>query len=118
MQQTFEQQLVVGVLGMLFGIIFVWVMFKGFIAICKQENERERIKRMPNSLREGRLLIRRQNPDGSYHDLSFDTLFLESTEPDVKHLPEDKHKQLHWQKRNDLKIRRNIVLYRKNYPQI
>jgi hypothetical protein len=116
MHQTFEQELVGFVLIVLFVIIFLWVIFKGVITLNKLDNEREWIKRMPNSLREGRLLIRRKNPDGSYHDLSFDTLSLKSTEPEVKRLPEDKRKQLHWQKRNDRKNGRQMVVYRRSYP--
>jgi len=117
MQPASPQELFIGILFVVFGFALLLVIIRAVIQIEKQDTERERIRHAPKHLREGRLLIRRENPDGSYHDLSLDTLSLGTRTPGTKRLPDDnRHKQLRWQPKNHRKNGKEVVVYRRHYP--
>lgn len=120
MQPTSPLEVAVGIfvfiLIMAFSLVLVIIADRSANEADRQKTERERIRHMPKSVRERRLLIRREHPDGSYHDLSLDTLSLGSREHGIERLPENKHKQLHWQTRNHGKTGREVVIYRRHYP--
>jgi len=99
-----------------FLLIFIWLLFKGSNEFERLKNERERIKNMPKYRREGRLLIRRENSDGSYEDLSYELIDVGDGSPGVYRLAEGKHKQLLGQTRNGRKNGKDVELYRGNYP--
>src|SRR5574340_209035 len=92
--QPFDEQVISAVLvfGFLAGLALIGIF--GTIAIYKQVNERERIKRLPKYYKEGRLLVRRSNPDGSLQDLSFDLISFENEDPEVKRISESTRKHL------------------------
>ena len=102
---------------MVFALILVFMAVRSNIEADRQKTEQERIRHAPKFVREGRVLIRKQNPDGSYHDLSLDTLSMGRREPGTKRLPDgNSHKQLRWQPKNHRKNGKEVVVYRRQYP--
>ncbi len=102
---------------MVFALILVFMAVRSNIEADRQKTEQERIRHAPKYRREGRLLIRRENPDGSYHDLSLDTISLGRADPGIKRFPDgNRHKQLRWQPRNHNRTGKEVVIYRRHYP--
>ncbi len=114
MHQPFGEQVISAVLvfGFLAGLGLIGIF--GAIAIYKQINEGERIKRLPRYYKQGRLLVRRTNPDGTHQDLSFDLISFEKEDPEVKRISESSGKHLP-EIRSRLLVRKDLVHYsRKN----
>lgn len=109
--QPFDEQVISAVLVFGFWAIFAVIGILGTIAIYKQINEGERIKRLPKYYKEGRLLVRRSNPDGTLQDLSFDLIAFENEDPEAKQIPETTKRGLP-QIRSGVPMRRDLVHYR------